>query len=197
MKYSLNPPPMWGNFCLYWKENNLLPKLIALNLFSLVVFAVIENTLFRYLADMTFEESMKARGIAAIFNTAIGIAWPKIELFFESKFSKHPIKFLRDKSEEFSLLCVKIAVNTCTYALSGNYAFNLKLGIKVAIIVFISFYWADFLKYKITPFVDQKIVNFFPKKDRDFLVDHEEPQFSEANLEKEEVEENFILEKTT
>ncbi len=199
MNYTLNPLSLWDNFCLYWRKNNLLPKLVTLNLFSFVVFAAVENTLFRYVADMTFHESMKARGIATIFNTLVGIAWPQIELFFESKFAKHPIKFLRDKWEEFSLLCVKVAVNICTYALSGHYAFNLKLGIKVGVIVFISFYCADFLKYKLTPFVDtqiSKVVLVLTKKKTDPLQHNQEPTFSDIVLVEENQEEDLILEES-
>lgn len=144
----------WNLFCLYWKRERLLPKLIALNLFSLVIFGIIENTIFRYFFGMTLEDSGKARALAFVFNSIVGIAWPMIEDYVRKSLQFHPWKCIRTKWEEFSLLAVKIIVNMCTYMLSGHYAVNTKLMLKVGIIVFISFSCADFLKYTFTPWVE-------------------------------------------
>lgn len=138
-----------------WRQ--LLSKAVALNIFSFIAFATVENTLFRWWFDMTFTESMHAREFAMYINTIVAIfLWPSLDDFFRAKMSTSSRKWIRTYWEEAALLGVKIVVNAIVYVkvgiMHGHFAFDLKLGTKIVVIVFLAWAGADFLKYRMVPF---------------------------------------------
>lgn len=141
----------------------LLVQVIALNVFSLVVFAFVENTFFRLRFGMTVPESIKARMLGVLINTPVALFWYRIEIWCKKVFTNSRYTWLRDKWEEVSLFIVKIIVNFSIYIIvglnKGYFSFDSKLVSKVGTIVLISYFLADFLKYKIVPFVRSLIFN--------------------------------------
>jgi hypothetical protein len=162
-----------------WRKT--VAKIVALNVFSFVVFFPLETIVFRYFFGMTLAESVQLRIVAAFFNTLTSIYWERIEDYFESKMSHLPQikwKWLRSKIEnlwqEVSLIIVKLLVNGKTYVIVGIMVGHLgsptKLLIKIGVIVLISYLGADFLKYRITPFFEKLMFGEKEPVDPIFLV---------------------------
>jgi hypothetical protein len=152
-------------FFRFNKENykETVAKIVALNVFSFVVFFLLETIPFGYFFGMTVIESLEIRAVATVFNTLTCIYWECIENYFKSKMSNlTQIKnaWLRKKIEqlweEVSLVTVKLLVNGKTYVvvglMHGHLGSPIKLIIKVGVIVIISYFGANPLKNRITPF---------------------------------------------
>lgn len=144
------------------EPKELLVKIIALNVFSFFIFFFIENTFFRFFYDMTFLDSLNARVLAIFINTPVALFWHPIEKQCKKIFIRSRYFWIRDKWEEASLFIVKTIVNFTIYIIvglnKGHFSFDSKLLSKVGIIVLISYFLADFLKYKVVPFFRSLII---------------------------------------
>ena len=153
---------------LYDDRRNRTSRAIALNIFSFIAFFAVENSLFRFIFDLTFKgalaESLAAREFAAYVNTVVAILlWPDLARHFKAKFTQSRRKWVRTKWEEVTTVIVKLTVNAVVYIkaalILGQKISPGKVALKVIVVVTIAIVGANLLENWLLPRCDHWIFN--------------------------------------
>lgn len=130
---------------------------IAVIIVSTIAFALVEFAFVYFELMPNSAAVFFARLWGLFFNTLIVFFWPEID----SLVKKLPLP--ESKKNEFSLLVVKILVNTSIYSLSG-FGTPTKFLIKLSVAIVLSFSLADFIKNNFQPRIFKFIVMVFTQK---------------------------------